>query len=311
MKKVISILSLVLCVSFVNAQNCPQNENLTRFMTRGKAALKTAEKPEDYKLAANEFLKALEYAPKCPDVYLNLAQCSEQMGKFDPGNYQETINYYNTYLSLSPNAANKQEIQEKIYEIEFLLEKAGGVSLKSLVGKWKFYKGFGSDDDYYDIEIYENNENYYVRYLCDYMLNKVRMLEGRIVIDYKMTGLKPDNVNEGFYITKEDYCNALIEYKDGIISFMTESFISWTIRADDKITDRQSDEMLVSTFGLGQNYTEQINMYQLKITYKMLKGTKICTKYKKCYNGYGTVPKKCYTDCTGDCGKQEVYFVKQ
>jgi hypothetical protein len=70
----------------------------------------------------------------------------------------------NTYLSLLPDAPNKQDIQEKIYEIEFLFEKAGGVSLKSLVGKWKFYWGDGDPDEAYDITIFENQGNFF----CDF-----------------------------------------------------------------------------------------------------------------------------------------------
>ena len=164
MKKVLIILFTAIISFQLSAQNCSQNENVTRFMGLGKAALKYAEKPEDYKSAAKEFLQALEYDNKCPDIYYQLALCYEQMGKLDPSNYKKAMSYLETYLALRPNAENKQEIQEKIYELEFLIEKSGGISLKELVGKWKFYFADGDPDEAYDITIFENQGNLFVRY---------------------------------------------------------------------------------------------------------------------------------------------------
>ncbi|MDR0830496.1 MAG: tetratricopeptide repeat protein [Prevotellaceae bacterium] len=289
MKKFISILTIILFVSFVNAQDC-NNESVTRFMARGKTAIKVAEKPEDYKLAANEFKKALEYAPKCADIYYQLGLCYEQMGKLDPGNYQEAISYFNNYLAYKPTAANKNEIQEKIYEIEFLAEKAGGVSLKSLVGKWKFYWGSGNDDDFFDIEIYENEGNLYAQDICDL----------RKAITYSVNKDNSVNDNGGYKEFKNEKCNNIIKYENGIISFKTEPFIGFF--------SYHPKEGNLSRFN--EHSTQYWNLeYILKFENGKLVGERVRSKYvkKRYYNSeWETV-----TDCNGDCGENKVYFVKQ
>jgi tetratricopeptide (TPR) repeat protein len=308
--KIILFILLVAGICFqLPAQDCTSNENVTRFMTRGKMALKNAENPEDYKLAADEFLKALEYDSKCPDIHYNLALCYEQTGKLDPGNYQEAINYLNTYLSLLPNATNKQEIQEKIYEMEFLFEQAGGVSLKDLIGKWKFYNGSGKENEYYDIEIYETeNKDLYVRYIDELNIEKMYILKKRILNTYhwpdcikckKITTLFPNMENpDGWYIMKQDYRAAKIEYSNGVISFKTTPYIYWRAFGIDFDT--------MDSF----NSTAETNIYQLKITNDKLHGSETCIRYKKC-NSSGREEIKCPTDCDGDCGNNKVYFVKQ
>jgi tetratricopeptide (TPR) repeat protein len=307
MKKAFIIL-LSACISLqMSAQNCSQDENVTRFMTRGKAAIKTAEKPEDYKLAAAEFMKALEYDVKCPDIYYSLSLCYEQLGALDPGNYQEAINFLNTYLSLKPDAGNKQEIQEKIYEIEFLLEKTGGTSLKNLVGKWKFYWGNGNDDDFFDIEIFENQENFYIRYLCDYRETRYYDLEGTKRNERVVTrkcyeqGWKESSISEGFCITQNDFCTAIIKYTDGTISFEStryfEHYIFWTFEMELNEGSSRYNEL----------------QYNLRYDKGKLIGDRICSRYKVCkvYAGEKDKSWQCSNDCTGDCGNNKVYFVKQ
>jgi hypothetical protein len=302
MKKTIVLFCLLISAMNLLAQECKLNEEATRYMVRGKSAIELAEKPEDYKLAATEFLKVAEYAPKCPDVYYNLSLCYEQMGKLDPGNYQEAISYLQTYLQLSPNAANKQEIQERIYKLEFVAEKAGGVSLKRLIGKWKFFWGDGGNDDSWDIEIFENNGNFYARFLCDYRLRKWHDMESnRMVVRncYGM-GLKESPL-KGCCITANDFCTAIIKYADGTISFETnlyvESYLAWTYKP-------HLDE--------GSSSYWKLN-YNLKINNGKLQGNRICNRYKVCkvYAGEDDKNWICNTDCTGDCGENNVYFVKQ
>jgi tetratricopeptide (TPR) repeat protein len=306
MKKTLLILFLAGIYLQISAQNGSQNENVIRFMTRGKAALKAAQKPEDYKLAANEFKKALEYDAKCVDIYEQLAICYEQMGKLDPGNYQQAIKYLNTYLSLRPDAPNKQEIQEKVYGIEFLLEKAGGTSLDNLIGKWKFYWGEGNENKFFDIEIFKNQEDFYIRYLCDYREKKFYDLENegkrneRVVVR-SYENKKESPYNEGYHIDKNDFCTSIMKYADGIISFgtslYTEKYLFWTF------------EMELNE-GSSRYYELQYNLTYNK---GKLAGDRICNRYKVCqvFAGENDKSWKCITDCEGDCGDNKVYFVKQ
>jgi len=289
---------IIVILSFISfslfGQDCSQNENVIRFMARGKVALKSAEQPEDYKLAANEFLKVLEYDAKCPDVYYQLALCYEQMGKLDPSSYKKAMSYLQTYLSLRPNASDKQEVQEKIYELEFLIEKTGGISLNELVGKWRFYWGTGSADKFFDIEIFENQGNFYAKDVCD--LRKLRTLQ-------------PDR--SGTYNTDKEYeewknvkCNNIIKYENGIIYFETEPFIHfWSIYTT-------SDKR-------GKWSTGSSKYWELKYTLKFedgkLVGDRLCTRHEiqeKTFSEMSEDWKKT-TDCSGDCGNSKVYFVKQ
>jgi tetratricopeptide (TPR) repeat protein len=293
MKKIL-LSTLIAALSFqVAAQNDSQNENVIRFMTRGKAALETAEKPEDYKLAADEFKKALEYDAKCADIYEQLAICYEQLGKLDPGNYKQAINYLNTYRSLRPDAPNKQEIQEKIYKLEFLMEKAGGMSLKNLVGKWKFYWGSGDDDDFFNIEIFENKGNFYAKCICD--LRKNRILSPDSKGEY--------NTNEKWTNWKNDECNNIIKYEDGVVSFEADASIHfWTIYVYNKRGKW--------TEGNSKYWNLK---YNLRFENSNLAGDRLCTKYlvqvkniSEDSDEWDTI-----TDCEDDCGNSKVYFVKQ
>lgn len=254
-------------------------------MVRGKAAMESAEKPEDYKLAATEFSKALEYDAKCADVYYHLALCYEQMGKLDPGNYKAAISYLNTYLSFRPDAPDKQEIQEKIYKIEFLVEKAGGMSLGNLVGKWKFYWGEGREDDFFDIKIYENKGDLYAEYSDNKWVSIFIMTNG--------------NKNETVPVDK--YASSKIQYKDGIISFEANPQYQYT--------ENYAEESLKRFDGGTSKYREI--EYRLRIENGILKGEQILKRYKKkSYsksNGWNID-----YECSGDCdGQYTVYFIKQ
>ena len=273
----------------LSAQDCAQNENITRFMARGKAALKVAEQPEDYKLAAAEFLKALEYDAKCPDIYYNLALCYEPMGKLDPCNYQEAISCLNTYLALQPNAENKNDIQEKIYEIEFLFEKTGNMCLNDLIGKWKFYWGGGEDDDFFDIEIYKNKDDFYVKYRGDMRINT------NITIGRRNETLSNKSV------LRDDYESSIIQYKDGTILFAAKPF--------SQSTEFHPKEGNLRRFNSGRSFYRELE-YRLKMVDGMLKGERICTKLvKRSFSGESDWIID--EDCIDNCGTYPVYFVKQ
>jgi tetratricopeptide (TPR) repeat protein len=283
------ILLFAVGISIQMSAQCSQDENVIRFMTRGKAAIKMAEKPEDYKLAADEFTKALEYDTKCPDIYYNLALCYEQLGELDPGNYQEAINYLNIYLSLSPDVPNKQEIQEKIYELEFLFEKAGGVSLQSLIGKWKFYWGGGNEeDDFFDIEIFKNGGDFYAKYCGD------KRSSTDIIIRRDKSMESTDS------LFRNNYESSIIQYENGIFLLNVNPYRQHT--------EHHPKEGNLNRFNNGISTYRELE-YSLKFENGTLKGDRICKKFvKKSYSksGWETIE-----DCNGDCGKGKVYFVKQ
>ena len=295
MKKTLIILFAAGVLFQLSAQDCTQNENIARFMVRGKAAMKSAEKPEDYKLAAAEFSKALEYDAKCADIYYNLGLCYEQMGKLDPCNYKESYYYLNTYLSLRPDAPNKQEVQEKIYEIEFLFEKAGGICLNDLIGKWSFYWGEGKAEELFDIEIYKNNGDYYAKYQSDKNI-MTQYKEGKI-------GTFSGDEFEKFTL-KDEFGSRKIQYKDGFFYF--EAITRYTI------TERFPKGSLSSNFDNGSFKYWKIE-YRIKVEDGLLKGERIHKEYEyQFFNNMQEIKNwKVGAECT-DCSTiYPVYFRKK
>jgi tetratricopeptide (TPR) repeat protein len=278
----------------MSAQNCPQDENVKRFMARGNAALKTAEKPEDYKLAAEEFAKALEYAPKCPNIHYSLALCYEKMGTLDPGNYNKAISYLNSYLALNSDVANKDEVQNKIYEIEFLLEKAGGIGLKDLVGKWKFYYGDGSSNEYYDITITENYGVYYVIYLQKYWNTKYYFEQGGHLVE----GDDP-----GKHFNKKDNTNsAKLTYNNNLFTFTTDFILTAgeVYKSNQWICKYTNMKRYYYDFDFEVKYQNGKLMGKRNITYKKVESMVGCD------NNW-----RQNMECNDNCGIEYIYFIKQ
>jgi tetratricopeptide (TPR) repeat protein len=123
MKKVSILVMAMFVVTGTFAQDCALNENAKRYWFRANAAVKSATKAADYKLAVSEYLTAQKYAPECSDIHYNLGLCYEKMGELDAQNFQKAIAQFKTYLQMRPAAKNKDEVQEKIYELEFMAEK--------------------------------------------------------------------------------------------------------------------------------------------------------------------------------------------
>ena len=65
-----AILSLASTTTY--AQDCNLNEDARHYFVRANAAVKEAKNDADYLNAVEEFKKALEYAPDCPDIYYNI-----------------------------------------------------------------------------------------------------------------------------------------------------------------------------------------------------------------------------------------------
>jgi len=131
-----------------SAPDCNLNDEARRHVAKAKGYMAAAEKDEDYLNVFNEYKAALEYAPNCPDIYYNLAHCAEMLCKINSQNCDVAIYWYKKYLEINPNASDKNEIKDKIYEVEAKkevfaskeLEKKRTDALKELekyVGKWK------------------------------------------------------------------------------------------------------------------------------------------------------------------------------
>lgn len=127
----------------ISGQNCNLNENAKRHFYRAIGFAEAASKEEDYQAAVDEYDKALEYAPNCPDIYYNKAVCHEMLCKINTRNCDIAIDCYKKYLQLNPNAADKSEVEGRMYAIEAkkeLYEKQkieNEIIKQKFVGTWK------------------------------------------------------------------------------------------------------------------------------------------------------------------------------
>ncbi|MBI1912638.1 MAG: hypothetical protein HYS21_11635 [Deltaproteobacteria bacterium] len=110
-------------------------EEAERRMVRGSAGVKTATKPADFKEAAVEFDQAALAAPWHGDAYYNAGIAYSKAG-----DHATAIGKFKLYLLTSPSAADQKDAKAKIFEEEFLIEKA----MKSdsrVMGRWTRMEG--------------------------------------------------------------------------------------------------------------------------------------------------------------------------
>ena len=95
------------------------SEDAQRHMTRGSAAMKFAETETDYQDAVKEFMLAVGYAPDWSNAWFNLGVAHEKAGDFE-----EAIISFETYLQKTPEAADREEVESRIIELEYRIERA-------------------------------------------------------------------------------------------------------------------------------------------------------------------------------------------
>jgi tetratricopeptide (TPR) repeat protein len=94
-------------------------EEAKRHLVRGKAAFKGAKEARDYADAADEFKKALLYAPWLAEGYYNLGVIQDKAGHYD-----DAMQNLKFYLIAAPKAPDTEKVKELVYEIEYRKEKA-------------------------------------------------------------------------------------------------------------------------------------------------------------------------------------------
>jgi len=141
---IIRLRNKILYPSEIYAQDC-NNENVQRYIARANIAIKEAQKDADFLDAVEEFKKALQYAPNCPDIYYNIAICYDKIANSEllknVGYYSEVIKNFKKHLELKPNAPDKQAVQNKIYELEYKYDKLLNKKVKSAEPEMVFVQG--------------------------------------------------------------------------------------------------------------------------------------------------------------------------
>jgi tetratricopeptide (TPR) repeat protein len=98
-----------------NSQNVAPEDNLTKakeLFERGEAFYKLGE----YDKALNEYREAY-LVSKAPLLLLNIAQCYRYLGQ-----YEEAKHNYEAFVREDPNSLYRQEMEDKIAEMEIILD---------------------------------------------------------------------------------------------------------------------------------------------------------------------------------------------
>lgn len=103
-----------------------------RFMIRGAMAVKTAKDANDYKDAVAEFEKATLAAPWLANAYYNLGIAQEKAGVL-----VEAMGSLKLYLLAAPDAADANNVEKLIIEIEYRQEKAAKQSSPEAIAEKK------------------------------------------------------------------------------------------------------------------------------------------------------------------------------
>jgi len=113
----------LLLVMFVAASFCcdaafsqSSTDEIKRLLTRAQ----TAYGMQNYEDALNEYLKIKQMAPNYPDLYKAIGDVYEKLGKGD--DLKNAIESYKTYLRLVPHAMDKEDVNKKIYALEYVIE---------------------------------------------------------------------------------------------------------------------------------------------------------------------------------------------
>ena len=105
-------------------------EGVERYVSRGFTAFKMAQTKDDYKNAVAEFQKALALAPWLPELYFDMGVVQEKAEL-----YGDAIRSFNFYVLAAPEAKDRKDAQNKVYELEYTIEHNKS-KMQAWVGTW-------------------------------------------------------------------------------------------------------------------------------------------------------------------------------
>ena len=113
-----------------------QGQSVKEQVERLQSRAETAYEMGNFQNAIKEYLSIRDLMPNYPDVHKALGNIYEKLGSDD--DLKAAIECYSQYIKLSPNAADKKEIQRKIYSLEYIYEQQLQQTqvLNDLSGTW-------------------------------------------------------------------------------------------------------------------------------------------------------------------------------
>jgi len=209
MKKLVCV-AVILCLSmhaYAAGRNIPVEAR--KHMARGRAAVEHAQNESDYKDAVREFTQAAKLAPEWTDAYYNLGLAQEKAGQYD-----SAIRSLKTYLEKSPNATDAEEVQDKIFQIEYLEEKAAkkpiqqapaqAFNIESLAGTWVTRK-HGGEGTNPITKLWEPFDNEYHYKLSVTGPNSFRLQYSHAMWYYPNTGYRMTPEGVSFNMLQQTY----------------------------------------------------------------------------------------------------------
>jgi tetratricopeptide (TPR) repeat protein len=132
--KTIICLAVFTWFAGIGAANAQQDniEEVRRHIRYAQTAYNRSEYPN----ALAEYQEALKLAPNYPELYKAIGDVHEKLATAD--DLKAAITHYKNYVELAPNAADVRQIQDKIYDLEYILkqQKKQEVILDDLSGEW-------------------------------------------------------------------------------------------------------------------------------------------------------------------------------
>ncbi|MDX9882902.1 MAG: tetratricopeptide repeat protein [Prolixibacteraceae bacterium] len=142
---------IIIVISFFVTVAVGQEDQIRRHLVRAETAIKL----EQYQDAVNEYKAALLIDPRNANIYYNLATIQEKIGSSEA--LLGAIENFKKYLLLVPNGEDCSKVKNKIYSLEFQLEKQMKLVEQSenLQGVWRsdwYYKETGIPFWFFNIE---------------------------------------------------------------------------------------------------------------------------------------------------------------
>jgi tetratricopeptide (TPR) repeat protein len=141
MKFMIPILTALFALGFAGSCYADSCTSVKREMTYGRVALQDAKEKQDFLESAKQFQTAVDKAPNCAAAHFNLGIVYEKAEE-----YQKALKALQQYLTLAPRASDADKVQEKIYELEYRVQKSQ--QPKRLRNPWAKLNGKWREQDY-------------------------------------------------------------------------------------------------------------------------------------------------------------------
>ena len=107
-----------------------------REMAYGEAALEDAKDNAGFKLAAEEFNKAVQKAPYCASAFFNLGLVQEKAGELAAAKAA-----YEKYLKLTPNAPDAAAVKKQVFKLTYRIQKAERLTAQKPDSPWAKLNG--------------------------------------------------------------------------------------------------------------------------------------------------------------------------